>query len=160
MDNNFYENGLDELDIAILHVLQHSGRIRNIELAKQINLSPPATHIRIKRLEQRGYIRDYVTRLDWAKMGFDMTCFIQINLQTHQPEVVDNFRMRVRELPEVLECHHVTGESDYLLKVAIRNRKDLEHFVVERLTPISGVARIHTSIALSEIKSTTALPVK
>jgi len=156
---NSHETELDELDIAILSVLQGNGRISNLDLAKRINLSPPASHTRIKRLEKKGYIRNYVALLDWAKMGFDMICFIQINLQTHQPEVIDNFRARINELPEVLECHHVTGESDYLLKVAIRNRENLEHFVVKRLTPISGVARIHTSLVLSEIKSTTALPV-
>ncbi len=156
---NSHESELDELDIALLRELQGNGRLSNKDLAKRINLSPPATHTRIKRLEKKGYIRNYVTLLDWPKMGFDMICFIQINLQTHQPEVVDNFRARINKLPEVLECHHVTGESDYLLKVAIRNREGLEHFVVKRLTPISGIARIHTSIVLSEIKSTTALPV-
>ncbi len=156
---NSHEIELDELDIALLRELQGNGRLSNKDLAKRINLSPPATHTRIKRLEKKGYIRNYVTLLDWPKMGFDMICFIQINLQTHQPEVVDNFRARINKLPEVLECHHVTGESDYLLKVAIRNREGLEHFVVKRLTPISGIARIHTSIVLSEIKSTTALPV-
>jgi len=157
---NSHEIELDELDIAILDVLQKNGRIRNLDLAKEINLSPPATHARTKRLEQNGYIRDYVALLDWANMGFDMICFIQINLQTHQPEVVDNFRAQINKLPEVLECHHVTGDSDYLLKVAISDRESMEYFIVKRLTPISGVARIHTSIALSEIKSTTALPIR
>ncbi len=156
---NSHEIELDELDIAILKVLQENGRISNLDLAKRINLSPPATHARIKRLEQKGTIRSYVALLDWPKMGFDMICFVQINLQTHQPEVVENFRARVNKLPEVLECHHITGEFDYLLKIAIRNREDLEYFVVKRLTPISGIARIHTSLVLSEIKSTTALPV-
>ncbi len=157
---NSHEIELDELDIAILQLLQKNGRIRNLDLAQQINLSPPATHTRVKRLEEYGYIRDYVALLDWASMGFDMICFIQINLQTHQPEVVDNFRNKIIDLPEVLECHHITGDSDYLLKVAISDRENMEHFIVKRLTPISGVARIHTSIALSEIKSTTALPIR
>jgi Lrp/AsnC family leucine-responsive transcriptional regulator len=67
-------------------------------------------------------------------------------------------RAAMRDLPEVLECHHITGEYDYLLKVVIRNRKDLERFVIERLTPIRGIARIHTSLVLTEVKFTTALP--
>jgi DNA-binding Lrp family transcriptional regulator len=92
-------------------------------------------------------------------MGYDMLCFIHISLQLHQPEQLESVRNAMRDLPEVLECHHVTGEYDYLLKVAIRNRKDLERFVVERLTPIPGVARIHTSLVLTEVKSTTALPI-
>jgi Lrp/AsnC family leucine-responsive transcriptional regulator len=66
----------------------------------------------------------------------------------------------MRKMPEVLECYHITGEYDYLLKVALRNRKDLERFVVDRLTPVPGVARIHTSLVFTEVKSTTALPLE
>jgi Lrp/AsnC family transcriptional regulator, leucine-responsive regulatory protein len=149
---------LDELDVAILDTLQENGRISNVDLAQRISLSPPATHARLKRLEQAGYIRNYVALLDWKKMGYDMVCFINISLQMHQPDAVANFRARIGKMPEVLECHHVTGEFDYLLKVAIRDRRDLERFVVSRLTPISGIARIYTSLALSEVKNTTALP--
>jgi DNA-binding Lrp family transcriptional regulator len=102
----------------------------------------------------------YVALLAPAALGFDMLCFLQVTLQRHGPAEVDAFRMAVRAMPEVLECHHVTGEYDYLLKVAIRNRQDLERFVVHRLTPAPGVARIHTSLVLSEIKNETALPVE
>ncbi|MCP5096135.1 MAG: Lrp/AsnC family transcriptional regulator [Chloroflexi bacterium] len=154
-----FQIDLDELDIAILHQLQENGRISNVDLSKRVNLSPPAIHTRIKRLEQQGIIRRTVTLLDWAKMGFDMLCFIQINLQAHQPKTVENFRSSISKLPEVLECHHVTGDYDYLLKVAIRNREDLERFVVKQITPIPGIARIQTSLSLNEIKSTTSLPI-
>lgn len=148
----------DDLDKAILQLLQTEGRISNVDLAERVNLSPPAIHARLKRLEQRGYIRQYVALLDREKVGYDMLCFIHVNLQLHQPEQVENFRRVIQDLPEVLECHHLTGEYDYLLKVAVRNRKDLERFVVSRLTPIPGIARIHTSLVLSEVKATTVLP--
>jgi Lrp/AsnC family leucine-responsive transcriptional regulator len=72
---------------------------------------------------------------------------------------LEGFRAIINELPEVLECYHVTGEFDYLLKVVVRSRKDLQRFVVEQLTPILGVARIYTSLVLTEVKSTTALPI-
>ena len=150
---------LDELDLSILRVLQENGRISNVELANQINLSPPATYTRLKRLEKQGYIRDYVALLDWSRMGYDMICFINISLQMHQPGEVEKFRQRVSQLPEVLECHHITGEFDYLLKVAIKNRDDLDRFVMKQLTPISGISRIYTSLALNEIKASTALPI-
>jgi DNA-binding Lrp family transcriptional regulator len=149
---------LDDLDRAILQTLQTDGRISNVDLSERVNLSPPAIHARLKRLEQRGYIRQYVALLDREKVGYDMLCFIHVSLQLHQSEQVENFRQVIQALPEVLECHHLTGEYDYLLKVAARNRKDLERFVVCCLTPIPGVARIHTSLVLSEIKATTALP--
>ena len=150
---------LDDLDLSILRVLQENGRLSNVDLATHINLSPPATYTRLKRLEKQGYIRNYVALLDWKKMGYDMICFINISLQMHQPEEVEKFRQRISKLPEVLECHHVTGEYDYLLKVAIKNRDDLDRFVMKQLTPIPGIARIYTSLALNEIKASTALPI-
>ncbi len=151
-------NDLDELDKAILSALQANGRVSNAELARRINLSPPATHARIRRLEDQGYIRQYTALLDRDKAGYDMLCFVNISLKMHQFEQVEQFREVVSQMPEVLECYHITGEFDYLLKVVIHNRKDLERFVVNQLTPIPGVARIYTSLALTEVKSTTALP--
>lgn len=150
---------VDEMDLMILRILQEQGNLSNAELARQIHLSPPATHARVRRLEQAGYIRQYTALLNNEKMGFDMLCFVHLSLQRHQPESVEGIRTAIRQMPEVLECYHVTGEYDYLLKVVIRNRKDLERFVVERLTPVPGIARIHTSLVLSEIKSTTTIPV-
>ena len=151
---------LDDTDLRILEIMQREGRISNAELARQIDLSPPATLARTKRLEEKGVIRCYTALLDSEMVGFDMLCFVHVSLQLHQSQQVESFERAVGGMPEVLECHHVTGEYDYLLKVAIRNRKDLERFAVERLTPIPGVARIHTSLVLSEVKSTTALPLR
>jgi Lrp/AsnC family transcriptional regulator, leucine-responsive regulatory protein len=151
---------LDELDRSILGILQAEGRVSIADLARRIDLSAPATHARLRQLEEDGYIHRYAALLDRERVGYDMLCFIQISLQLHQPEQVEGVRAAIRDLPEVLECHHITGEYDYLLKVVIRNRKDLERFVIERLTPIRGIARIHTSLVLTEVKSTTALPLK
>jgi Lrp/AsnC family leucine-responsive transcriptional regulator len=150
---------LDSTDKLILQILQEEGRLSNAELARRVSLSPPATHARLRRLEEDGYIRQYAALLDRERAGFDMLCFVHISLQLHQPAQVEAVRAAIREMPEVLECHHVTGEYDYLLKVVIHNRKDLERFVLERLTPVPGVARIHTSLVLTEVKATTALPV-
>ncbi len=149
---------LDEMDESILQILQTEGRISHVDLAGRINLSAPAVHGRIKRLEQRGYIRQYAALLDRERAGFDMLCFINVSLQLHQLEHVENFRKIVHQMPEVLECHHLTGEYDYLLKVVVRNRQELQYFVMNKLTPIPGIARIYTSVVLQEIKSTTALP--
>lgn len=117
-------------------------------------------HARVRRLEELGYIRQYAALLDRDRIGFDMLCFIHLSLQRHQPEEVSSVREANRQMPEVLECYHVTGEYDYLLKVVIRNRNDLERFVVERLTPVPGIARIHTSLVLTEVKTTNAMPVE
>jgi DNA-binding Lrp family transcriptional regulator len=151
---------VDELDREIITILQREGRISNAQLARRINLSPPATHARIRRMEDEGYIKKYVALVDRERVGYDMLCFVHISLQLHQADQVGAVRIAIRDLPEVLECYHVTGEYDYLLKVVIRNRADLERFVVERLTPIPGVARIHTSLVLTEVKTSTALPIE
>ena len=151
---------IDEIDNTILTILQREGRLSNADLARRIGLSPPATHTRLHRLEDIGLIASYAALLDREKAGFDMLVFIHLSLQRHQPDVVESVHAAIRRMPEVLECHHVTGDYDLLLKVVIRNRKDLERFVVERLTAVPGLARIQTSLVLTEVKSTTALPLQ
>ncbi len=149
---------LDDIDLMILRELQADSSVSNVELARRVNLSPPATHTRVKRLEQIGIIRRYVAVLNREQLGYDMLCFITVSLQLHQPQATDRFQKAVQDMSEVLECHQVTGDYDYILKVAIRNREDLRRFLMDRLTPIEGVAQIHTRIVLNETKSTTVLP--
>jgi len=158
MSDTVKNQPLDELDKTILTILQRDGRISNADLARQINLSQPATHARLRRLEERGYIDSYVALMDREQAGYDMLCFVRVSLEQHQIEHVEHFRAAVLEMPEVMECHFVTGDFDYLLKVVARNRKDLERFLVRKLTPAPGVARVYTNLVLSEVKSTTALP--
>lgn len=157
MSNSTSED-LDAVDIAILQLLQADGRISNVDLAAQIELSPPATHARLKRLQSKGYIRRFTALLDQEKVGFDMTCYVNISLRMHGSEELRQFRSNVLQMRRVLECYHVTGEFDYLLKIVVRNRRDLQQFVENRLTRLPGVARIHTSLVLDEIKCSTELP--
>jgi DNA-binding Lrp family transcriptional regulator len=149
---------LDDLDKAILQALQADGRTSNADLARQINLSPPAVHARIKRLEKHGYIRQYTALLDPEKAGYDMICFVHLSLQVHQHQQVETIRLAIQQMPEVLECYHLTGEFDYLMKVVVHNRQDLERFVMQRLTVLPGIARVQTGIVLSAVKSTTQIP--
>ncbi|MGD8752609.1 MAG: Lrp/AsnC family transcriptional regulator [Anaerolineales bacterium] len=148
----------DDLDKAILRELQQDARISNAELARRVNLSPPAVHARVKRLEEQGHIERYATLVNRQLLGYDMLCFVSVNLQPHQVEQVQGFHEAIQGMPEVLECHHVTGDYDYLLKVVARNTQDLERFLLDRLTPAPGVARIHTSLVLREVKTSTSIP--
>jgi Lrp/AsnC family transcriptional regulator, leucine-responsive regulatory protein len=148
---------LDEIDKSILSELQEDSSISNVELARRVSLSPPAVHARIKRLEELGFVRHYVALLDREKLGYDLLCLINVTLQVHQMQHIDLFRSAVAQMPEVLECYFTTGEFDYLLKVAVRTRKELEIFLMEKLTPIPGIARISTSIVLTEVKYSTGL---
>ncbi|MBK8135905.1 MAG: Lrp/AsnC family transcriptional regulator [Chloroflexi bacterium] len=152
-----YSEELDAQDLAILRALQ-AETLSNVELARRVNLSAPATHARVKRLETLGYIRRTVAMLDRERLGFDLLCFITVALQMHKPDEVLKFRETVANAPEVLECHHVTGDYDYILKVALTGRQDLQRFLMDVLTPIPAVARLHTRVVLDEVKSTTELP--
>lgn len=149
---------IDQIDLAILRQLQRDGRVSNADLARRVHLSPPAVHARVRHLERAGWIRQYTALLDREKVGYDMLCFVLLSLQRHKPQELQEVAEALEAMPEILECYHVTGEYDYLLKVAIRNRKDLHRFTVEQLTPIPGIAHVHTSIALNELKATTILP--
>lgn len=150
---------LDEKDHLVLQHLQMDARITNTELARRVDLSPPGLQKRLRKLEESGVIERYVTLVNRERLGFDMLCFVQVTLQRHEPRLVQEFKEIVQIMPEVMECFHVTGEYDYLLKIVVRNRRHLEQFLVEKLTPIPGMDKIRTSLVLREIKMTTAIPV-
>jgi DNA-binding Lrp family transcriptional regulator len=152
------KTALDQLDYTLLRALQQDARLSNVELARRVDLSPTGVQKRLRRLEEAGVITGYVALVDAEALGYDMLCFVQVTLQRHEPDAVENFRREVQAMPEVLECHHLTGEADYLLKVVVRNRKHLERFLLETLTPVRGMDKIRTSLVLSEIKSTAAIP--
>ncbi len=149
---------LDAKDRLLLEQLQVNARMTNTELARLVDLSPPGLQRRLRRLEEAGVIDQYVALLDQEAVGFDMTCFVQVTLRRHEPEAIRAFREIVKSMPEIMECHHVTGEYDYLLKVLVRNRQHLETFLIEKLTPVRGMDKIRTSLVLSEIKATTQVP--
>ena len=128
------------------------------ELARRVGLSAPGLQKRLKRLRDGGVVTKQVALLSREAVDLDLLCFVHVTLAHHQPDGVSGFRSAVQAMPEVLECHHLTGEFDYLLKVVATNHRDLEHFLVHRLTPTPGVDKIRTSIVLNEIKTSTALP--
>lgn len=153
------EISLDAVDRVLLAYLQADARITHTELARRVDLSTPGLQKRLKKLEESGVIERYVMLVNREAIGFDMLCFVQVTLQRHEPQAVSGFREAVRYMPEVLECYHLTGEYDYLLKVVVRNRRHLEKFLLETLTPVPGMDKIRTSLVLSELKMTTAVPV-
>jgi Lrp/AsnC family leucine-responsive transcriptional regulator len=149
---------LDEIDRTVLHVLQENGRITNSDLASAVGLSRAATHARVRRLEGSGIIGRYTAIVDPEAVGFDLLCLIGVAMALHSQENIARARAAISDMPEVLECWHVTGDFDYILKVAVRNRSDLQRFILDRLTPVPGIARVNTSLVLGTEKSTTALP--
>lgn len=150
---------LDHIDRQILYHLQQNARITNLELAQLVELSPPGLQKRLRRLEEAGTIERHVTLVNREHLGFDLLCFVQVHLRQHDLTNVQAFKAAVQDIPEILACYHLTGETDYLLKVIVRNRKHLERFLIDVLTPLPGVDRLHTAVVLSDVKETTAYPI-
>lgn len=150
---------LDATDRRILHTLQRRGRISNAELSEAVSLSASACHRRVQRLEDEGYIRDYVALLDPRKLGVPTTVFVEITLQTQADEVLEAFETAVGRVPDVLECHLMAGKADYILKVVAENTEDFARIHRQYLTRLPGVAQMQSSFALRTVFKTTALPV-
>jgi Lrp/AsnC family leucine-responsive transcriptional regulator len=160
MSKTLFDGGFDQLDHAILKELQMNGRISVADLARKIHLSPPAVHQRIKRLERAGVIRQYVALVDREAAGYDVLCFIRVSIQPHTKTLMNDFQTSMQALPAVLECYHTAGSLDLLMKVLVRDHKELDHFISEYLMTIAGVERIETNVVLNEMKSTTAIHLK
>jgi DNA-binding Lrp family transcriptional regulator len=142
----------------VLAHLQDDARVTSVELARRLKLSSAGLQKRVRKLEERGVIQRYATLLSRKAIGLELLCFVQVSLAHHRPGSVERFPDRIRSMPEVLECHYLTGEVDYLLKVVVATHQDLERFLFDKLMKVSGVDRIRTSIVLKEIKTSTALP--
>ena len=150
---------LDATDKRILTALQRKGRISNADLSEVVNLSPSACHRRVQRLEEEGYIRDYVELLNPRKMGVPTTVFVEITLQGQADEVLDAFEKAVGRVPDVLECHLMAGSADYLLKVVASDTEDFARIHRQYLARLPGVGQMQSSFALRTVFKTTALPV-
>jgi Lrp/AsnC family leucine-responsive transcriptional regulator len=149
---------LDAKDLQIIRALQENGRLSNLDLAAQVNLSPSPCLRRVRLLEAAGVIRGYTAVVDPKSVGLRITAFIRITLARHDREVVARFEARVREIDEILDCHLMTGEADYLLKVMVPDLDAYEDFVRNRLHSISGIGSITTSLVYGSVKQARVLP--
>lgn len=154
------DHRLDRTDKRILRELQSSGRISNVELARRVNLSATPCLERVRRLEQAGYIRDYVAVLDPHRMDVGMLVYVEVTLDRTTPDVFDRFKEAIAERPEVQECHMVAGGFDYLLKVRVPDMPAYRTFLGEGLTAAPGVRETHTYVVMEEIKETTELEIR
>lgn len=149
---------LSEIDAAILDRLQRNARISNASLAKSVGLSPSACLRRVRALEEKGYVRSYVTMLNPERLGLGASVFIQVSLEKKDEVTLQGFERAIAKCPEVVECYLMTGDSDYLLRVVVPDVASLERFLVNHLTKIRGINSIRSSFSLKQVKYTTALP--
>lgn len=131
----------------------------NVDLSRKIGISPPATLERVKKLEQAGVIRGYAALTDPRALGLGCTSFVEVTLGRHGRDGVERFISDVTALAEVLECHHITGDADFLLKVVTRDIPAYEDFVLRKLTALPDVQHLKTLVVLSTMKQETRLPV-
>jgi DNA-binding Lrp family transcriptional regulator len=150
---------IDETDCAILNLLQEDGRAPNVKLAEALNLSETPCWRRLKRLEEEGYIQAYQANLNRKLLGFGVLAFVEISFSTHMEQTLVKFEQAVQEIPEVLCCHNISGESDYLLQVVTENLESYEKLSRNVIRRLPGVTSVKTSFALKEIKASTKLPV-
>ena len=148
---------MDSTDKKILEILQGAARVTNVQLAQEVALSPPAVLERVKKLEEKGVIQKYVTLLDEKRVGRGTQAFVSISLELHERTSIEGFTEAVGACPAILECYHLAGEEDYLLKVAVGDIGEYESFLHDTLTRIPGVRKIRTQFVLSTIKKATEL---
>lgn len=149
--------GLDEKDQKLLRAIQKNARLTISELAEQVGLSVSGVKKRLVKLEDNGIISQYTTLLNRSKLGLGLLCFIELSLEVHARRDVADFDRDIQKMPEVLECHRLTGAADYLLKVAVCDREHLDTFLMDRLMGLPAVGKIKTSVVLKEIKETTEI---
>jgi Lrp/AsnC family leucine-responsive transcriptional regulator len=149
---------LNRIDRRLLDILQRDGQLTNLELAGRVNLSPSACLRRVRALEEAGIIRRYVALLDPRKLGLGLMGFVNVKLEKRGRVPTDAFARAVKDWPEVMACHALTGEMDYLLRVQVEDLEHFSRFVMDSLLKHPGVLDVKSSFVLQEVKETTALP--
>ncbi|MEL7022943.1 MAG: Lrp/AsnC family transcriptional regulator [Pseudomonadota bacterium] len=151
---------MDKFDRRILELLQHDGRMSNVDLSNAVQLSESACLRRVRALEQQGLICGYVAVLDHKRLGRAGTVFVHIALRREDQSELAAFETAINDIPEVMECYLMTGEFDYLLRLVVADMADFERLHNEALTRLPGVARINSSVAIRTVRRTSALPLR
>ncbi len=150
---------LDSIDHKVLEILQTNAKITNAQLSKEIGLSPAPTLERVKKLETTGIIQSYHAQVNREKVGLGVTTFVMISLIGHKKQVTNAFVEQIHGIPEVIECHHVTGSCDFLLKIIAKDISSYQQLMLEKVNEIEQVANTQTMVILSTFKESKVLPI-
>jgi len=150
---------MDSIDKKLLQLLQTDSKKTTKELSLKLNLSVTAVYERIKKLEREGIIDKYVVLVNRSKVGKGFVVFCHLKLIQHTREFLTKFESEVVKLPEVLECHHVSGDYDYILKIAVKDMEAYRAFLVTKLTTLDHIGSTHSTFMISEVKNTTSIEV-
>lgn len=149
---------LDRTDLLLLAELQRAGRQTNAELAERVHLSASACLRRVQRLEREGVIAGYRAEVDPERIGLGLQAFVRVQLARHDADAVATFARRVNEWPEVVACHALTGDMDYLLQIAVGDLEHFSRFLLDNLLAEAGVADVNSSFVLRTVKAFRGMP--
>ncbi len=149
---------LDKIDLRIIEILQENSKITNLELSKQIGLSPAPTLERVKKLESSDIIESYHANINPTAMGLSVKTFVLVSLAWQKDNALNNFLAKVRTIGEITECYIITGEADFLMKIVCRDIPTYEQFLFQTLSQIEEIERLRTLMTLSTVKDTKVLP--
>ncbi|MDX1904797.1 MAG: Lrp/AsnC family transcriptional regulator, partial [Thermonemataceae bacterium] len=150
---------LDEIDRLILEKLQADAQITNAQLAKEIGLSPAPTLERVKKLENAGIIQSYHAVLDPQRVGLGVTTYVQVSLISHKKSVIESFIKKINVIENVIECHHMTGASDFLLKIVAKDIPAYQKLMLDQISEIEEIEQTQSMIVLSTFKRNPVLPI-
>jgi Lrp/AsnC family leucine-responsive transcriptional regulator len=149
---------LDRTDRRILECLQADGRISNVQLARKVNLTPTPCIERVKRLERQGYIKGYTAILNPEMVNAGLLVFVEIDLSHNSPDAFRRFREEARRLPEIMDCHLVSGNFDYLIKARVSDMKAYRELLGEKILSLPDVKGSRSYVVMEEVKETLNLP--
>lgn len=150
---------MDDTDKSILRLLQNNCKFTIKEIASKLNLTPTPIFERIKRLEKENYITSYRAVINRKKVGLPLLVFCNISLNQHEASFISKFENDIQQFTEVIECYHIGGMFDYLLKVIVPNMDSYQYFVAKKLAKIDNIGQVQSSFVMTEVKSTANLPI-
>lgn len=148
---------LDQVDLGILRLLQKNSKLAIKEVAAELGLTITPVYERIRRLEREGFIKQYSAILSKEKLGLNLIAFCNVSIKEHATPFIKLFEREVLSLEEVLECYHIAGGFDYLLKIIVKDMDEYHRFVVEKLATLENIGHVQSSFVMKEIKHSTAL---
>jgi Lrp/AsnC family transcriptional regulator, leucine-responsive regulatory protein len=149
---------LDKTDLKILKMLQQNSKITNLELSRKIGLSPAPTLERVKKLESSGIIKSYHAHVDAKVIGLNVQTFVLVSLAWQKPNALENFVKKVKKVDEIVDCHIITGDADFLLRIMCKDIPTYEKLLFKTLSQIDEIERLKTLMTLSVVKQSTVLP--
>ena len=151
---------IDRTDKKILEILQKNAKITNAKLSKQIGLSPAPTLERVRKLESRGIISGYHAKLNMSKIGLSVSTFVMVSLKGHNKKNLQSFLDKIKDVENIVECHHITGSGDFILRIVAEDIESYQELMLDKVSEIEVTDSLQSMVILSTFKDNKVIPVK